>query len=322
MSRYLITGATGLIGKAIIHHLAESADCIYACCRSEEKFKASFADCDLNNIVPVYGDICTLDINSCDVDYIIHAASTTSSADFVKKPVETIKTAVQGTINILEQCKGRNLKGFVYLSSLEVYGQHKTDAVKNITESDYGMIDPLSVRSSYSEGKRLCECICCSYASEYGIPVKIVRLVQTFGAGVAYNDNRVFAQFARSIIEHEDIVLKTRGETVRNYCHVSDAVTGIMTVLLRGKTGGAYNIANKSTTISIADMAQLFCDLYPQSGSKVVFDIAEDAGALGYNPTVKIQLDSSALEALGWHPEKNMEDMIHDLICGMRKEKK
>ena len=314
MSRYLITGATGLIGKALIHHLAESADCIYACCRSREKFDRCFGKYDVSHIIPVFGDICDLDIKNCDADYIIHAASSTASKDFVQKPVETIKTAVQGTINLLDQCKSKKIKGFVYLSSLEVYGQHNADVVKNITESGYGVIDPLAIRSSYSEAKRMCECLCAGYASEYGVPVKIARLAQTFGPGVLYDDNRVFAQFARSIIECKDIVLKTRGETIRNYCHTEDAVSAILTILEKGQIGTAYNIANKSTTISIADMAQLFCDLYPQSGSRVVFDIAENAGALGYNPTVKIQLDSTALEALGWKAKFGLEEMIGALI--------
>ena len=323
----LITGATGLIGSRLVLFLdrlnreENRGIRVYACCRSEEKFRSCFSGCDLNNIVPVYGDICTLDIKNCAADHIIHAASTTSSISFVKKPVETIKTAVQGTINLLDQCIGKKLKGFVYLSSLEVYGKFDDAEVRNVVETDYGLTDPLSIRSSYSEGKRLCECMCCSYAAEYGIPVKIARLAQTFGDGVAYDDGRVFAQFARSIIEHENIILKTRGETVRNYCHVSDAVTGIMAVLLSGETGEAYNIANKSTTVSIADMAKLFCQLYPDSGSRVIFDLAEDAARLGYNPVVRLQLDSSKLEALGWHPEKNLEDMIHDLIRSMKKKK-
>jgi len=314
MSRYLITGATGLIGKSLIYHLAESADCIYACCRSKEKFDRCFGKYDVSHIIPVFGDICELSIDNYDVDYIIHAASTTVSKDFVQKPVETIKTAVNGTMNILEQCKGKKLKGFVYLSSLEVYGQHKTEGVKNVTESDYGVIEPIAIRSSYSEAKRMCECICCSYASEYGIPVKIARLAQTFGPGVLYDDNRVFAQFARSIIEHRNIVLKTRGETVRNYCHTSDAVSAILTILEKGEVSKVYNVANKATTISIADMAQLFCELFPRSGSKVVYDIAENTSSLGYNPTVKIQLDSSKLEALGWKAKFGLEQMIVDLV--------
>ena len=93
----------------------------------------------------------------------------------------------------------------VYLSSLEVYGTPEKDA-DLITENDYGYIEPLSVRSSYSEGKRMVECLCASYAHEYSVPVKIARLSQTFGPGVAYEDGRVFAEFARCALEQRDIV--------------------------------------------------------------------------------------------------------------------
>ena len=94
----------------------------------------------------------------------------------------------------------------VYLSSLEVYGT--PDGTKEfITESDYGYIDPLQARSSYSEGKRMVECLCKAYQEEYGVPVRVARLSQTFGTGVAYDDGRVFAEFARCAMEKKDIVL-------------------------------------------------------------------------------------------------------------------
>ena len=154
--------------------------------------------------------------------------------------------------------------------------------------------------------------------SQYGIPVKISRLCQTFGAGVEYNDNRVFAQFSRSVIEGKDIILKTKGETVRNYCYTSDAVTGLITIMLKGETAQAYNISNMNTTISIVEMAKLVTTLFPESKSKVVFDIDPDATKLGYNPVMKIQIDSSKLEALGWVPKVSLKDMFTRLIQYMK----
>ena len=141
---------------------------------------------------------------------------------------------------------------------------------------------------------------------------------QTFGAGVEYNDNRVFAQFARAIIENKDIVLKTKGKTIRNYCYTTDAVSGILTILSKGNVGEAYNVANMETTISIAAMAQFVCDMYSETGSKVIFDIAEDSSRLGYNPIVKLQLCSERLVALGWNAEYKLKDMFINLIEGMK----
>ena len=318
-SAVLVTGATGLLGSLIIKSLSRytvdnNKDIkIYACCRNIEKFYSVFEG--YSGIVPITSDICSLDIQQYDVDYIVHAASPTDSKSFVEKPVDTVVTATAGTNNLLAQCIGKPIKGFVYLSSLEVYGSFPDFAgIKNVTETEYGYIDPVSARSSYSEGKRLVETLCKAYQSQFGVPVKIARLCQTFGAGVQYNDNRVFAQFARSVIEGKDIVLKTKGDTTRNYCYTTDAITGILTVLAKGNVGEAYNVANKDTTVSIADMADLFCNLYPKSRTKVIFDIAEDAEKLGYNPVVKLQLDSSKVEKLGWIAGVGLKEMIHRLI--------
>lgn len=324
-SSILVTGATGLIGSILIKSFLyyaranEKKILVYASCRSENKFNTVFKDYFSENLIPIFSDITSLDISKIKIDYIVHGASITDSKTFVEKPVETIDVALNGTKNLLKQCAGKSIKGFVYLSSLEVYGTFSsTDDVKNVTEKDCGYIDILKVRSSYSEGKRMAECICSAYATEYEIPVKIVRLCQTFGAGVDYTDNRVFAQFARSIIEHKNIVLKTKGETVRNYCYTTDAISGILIVLAKGNVGESYNIANMQTTISIADMAQLFCKLFPESNSIVKFDIADDATKLGYNPVVKIQLDSSKAEKLGWEPRIPLDKMCRQLVLAMK----
>lgn len=127
----------------------------------------------------------------------------------VTKPVETICVAVDGTRNILELAKENDVKSVVYISSMEVYGSPDA-SLPYVSENDYGYVDILNVRSCYPEGKRMCECLCTSYAHEYNLPIKIARLAQTFGAGVSKNETRVFAQFARSLINEEDIILHTK----------------------------------------------------------------------------------------------------------------
>lgn len=154
-------------------------------------------------------NICLQDINDelqldGPVDYIIHTASITSSAQFVKEPVETILTMVQGCKNILKFAYEKRVCSFVYLSSLEVYGiPFEENQISLFSENNFGYLDPCKVRSSYPEAKRLAESLCISYFSQYNVPVKIVRLCQTFGPGVSYNDSRVFAEFARCAIEEK-----------------------------------------------------------------------------------------------------------------------
>lgn len=318
----LVTGATGLIGSQMVMTLLNANAekdlnlTVLAVVRNQEKAEKIFKYADKNSLKFVVQDILQPFNVADNVDYIVHGASMTGSKDFVDYPVETIKTAIVGTENVLELAKEKSVDGMVYLSSLEVYGVVDF-SVEKVPEDMFGKIDPMSVRSSYSEGKRMVECLCSSYAHEYDIPIKVVRLCQTFGAGVSYSDNRVFAQFARSIIEGKDIVLKTDGSTERNYCYISDAITGILTVLLKGQSGEAYNVANKDTLITIRGMAEMLINKYPESGTELVFDIAEDITKLGYNPKVKMNLDTSKLENLGWKAEVGLDVMFKNLIKSM-----
>ena len=305
----LITGATGLIGKLCTKSLIASGVQVVALVRNREKAEKIFGK--QKNLTLLVQDINSQIYTDKNIDYIIHTASTTASSDFVQKPVETIYTALNGTRNVLEFAKKKKITSMVYLSSLEVYGVTKNE---NITESDYGNINILSPRSSYSESKKMVETMCASYFSEYNVPVKIARLAQTFGAGVSKTDNRVFAQFAKSVINHENIILHTKGETKRNYCYTTDAVIGIFTILTKGKNGEAYNVANKDTYISIADMARML----ENDDTKVVYEI--DDKDRGFNPTVKICLDTTKLENLGWSAKINLSQMFERTINSLKEE--
>lgn len=301
----LVTGATGLIGKLCVKSLLNSGynTQVIALVRDGEKAKNLFGES--KRLSFLIQDINQRISTSRKVDYIIHAASTTSSKDFVEKPVETIYTALNGTRNILEFAKNKRIESMVYLSSLEVYG---INDFEDITENSYGYIDILSSRSSYSESKKMVETMCISYGSEYGVPVRIARLAQTFGAGVSKSDNRVFAQFAKAVINKENIVLHTKGETKRNYCYTTDAVRAIFTILTKGENNNAYNVANENTYCSIADMAHLL----ENENTKVVYQI--DDVNRGYNPTVKIKLNANKLNSLGWEAKIGMKEMFERLI--------
>ncbi len=310
-----ITGASGLIGSQIVRTLAcynrkkGMNTKIVALVRNKEKAKEKFGSLiNRNNIEICQGDVTKPIEYNGKVDYIIHGASPTESKFFVTNPVETIESAVMGTKNVLDFARKNNVDGMVYLSSLEVYGTNKEK--QDITEDDYGYIDILSTRSSYSEGKKIAECMCKSYSEEYNVPAKIARLSQTFGPGVEYNDKRVFAEFCRAAIEKKDIVLHTEGKTVRTYCYTKDAVTGILTVLLNGREGEAYNISNKNTAISIKDMAELVCKTFPESNIKVNVDIPENIEQYGYNPEMIIKLNTDKLEKLGWSATTDLEQMF------------
>ncbi len=316
----LVTGATGLVGSLLVKALAyrnqnKSAGMrILAMIRNREKADDIFgSDAEESGIQYVIGDIRDSISIDGNVDFIIHGASITQSKEMVSHPVETIFIAVDGTKNVLELAKEKQVKSMVYISSMEMYGI--TDPQKAlITENDLGYINHLSVRSSYSEGKRCCEMICAAYCKEYGIPVKIARLAQTFGAGVSHSENRVFAQFAKHALNGEDIVLHTKGESYGNYCYTADVVRGLLCLLTKGEDAEAYTLVNEETTRQIKDMALMVADKFGDNKVQVVFDIPEDNLKFGYAPDVTMHLSGEKVRTLGWNPEVTLEDMYRRMI--------
>jgi nucleoside-diphosphate-sugar epimerase len=318
-SSILITGATGLIGQQLVFLLlylneVKNANIqIVAFVRNLDKARNIFGnEAKINFIV---GDIRQPVSIAAKIDYIIHGASITQSRTFVENPVETIDTAYIGTKNVLELAREKTVKSVVYLSSMEVFGI--TDVqLAEVRESDYGYLDILNPRSSYSESKRLCECLCACYAAEFSVPVKIARLVQTLGAGADYNDNRVAAMFVRSIIENQDIVLNTEGLTRRPIVYIRDAVSGIFTVLQKGKAGNAYSIANKNTVCTIRQTAEMLIKNIAENKIKLIFDINIPTE---YAPNLNLNLNLDFIESLGWHAEVGLEEAYRRMIESMKK---
>lgn len=321
-STVLVTGATGLVGsqfiKAILccNRIRNSNIKILAVVRNLQKACDMYGPlADNENLKFVVNDIVKPFDLAENIDYIVHGASVTNSKQMVTYPVETINTTISGTGNILELAKKCNVKKCVYLSSMEMYGAPDPN-LEIVNENDLGFIDCLNVRSCYSEGKRMAENLCVSYCHEYGVNVCIARLAQTFGAGIGKGENRVFAQFARSLINKTDIVLHTKGESYGNYCYTSDCVRGLIFLLANGENGQAYNVSNPETSIMIKDMAEMIAD---KSGGeiKVVYNIPKDSLKFGYAPTVKMKLGSAKLQSLGWKPKYSLSEMYDRLIKSM-----
>ncbi|HIR26430.1 MAG TPA: NAD-dependent epimerase/dehydratase family protein [Candidatus Choladousia intestinigallinarum] len=319
----LITGATGLIGSQASMALTlagKKRDLnlkVLALVRNKEKAEKMLGSCLGHGLSFLVGDVTELPKMEERIDFILHGAGVTASKQFVEKPVETILTTLKGTQAMLDLAKSQEAEGMVYLSSMEAYGVVDPEHYI-VKERDYGYIDPLEVRSSYSESKRMAEGLCAAYAHEYGLPVKNARLAQTFGAGIPQSENRVFAQFARSILKGEDLVLHTDGSKAHCYCYTSDAVLGLLKILLEGEPGQAYNVSNEETFSTIREMAQMLVDGYPQSGSRLVFDIPEDANLYGYAPPSRMLVNSEKLQALGWKPQVNLAGMYSRLMESMK----
>lgn len=312
---FLITGATGLIGSVLIRCLlALDEDVrIIAPVRNKEKAKAILVE-ESKKIKVVECNLLTYDYSSIGVvDYVVHCAAPTASNFFVDYPVETFDTILQGTSALLEYAKRNPIKSFVYLSSLEVYGSIHDDSIP-VTEDVQGYLDPMKVRSSYPMAKRAVENLCCLYANEYCVPVRIARLTQTTGAGIAKDDNRVIAQFARLASEGKDIVLHTTGEASRPYCYTTDAISAILYILLRGNSGEAYNVANENTYISARGMAEYLRDHFcPSINVRMELN-----NSMGYAPATQLRLSAGKLMALGWRPQYGLKEILARLIASLK----
>lgn len=293
----LITGANGLIGRTLVR------------CLKKLNEKQSL---NLMLFTPRYTELeVWMASNTVSIDYIIHLACPTGSREMVEHPVEVCNAIVQPTQHLLDFARKQG-SVMVYASSMEVYGSVLTD--EEITEEFQGYVNPLSARSSYPMGKRMAETLCYCYAQEYGVDVKIARLVQTFGAGISEDDQRVFAQFARRVVAGEDIVLNSPGRTSRKYLYLTDAVSALLYILMRGERGMAYNAAHPDSYISILDMAKMLKKDFNQNINVRV----ELLDSTPYGPETHLNVSTARLEALGWQARVGLREMYVRLIGSLR----
>lgn len=320
---FLITGATGLVGSLLVKALLYANRVrhldlkVLALVRSPAKADAVFAGFLPDPALSyVKADLAGGDLTvPGPVDYVVHAAAVTTSKLMVTDPVGTIRTAINGTEAVLKLAVEKGARGMVYLSSMEVYGSPSADHM--VTEQDLGYVDLTSPRSCYPEGKRMCECLCTAYSAQYGLRVCSARLAQTFGAGILPTENRVFAQFARSAVQGQDIVLHTAGRSEGNYVYTADAVRAILLLLAKGQGGQAYNVANEENHITIRGMAELVAREIAGDRIQVVIDIPEDSQKLGYAPDVKMHLSAAKLRAMGWAPQVGLLEAYRRMIRWM-----
>lgn len=318
--KVLITGISGMIGGMIARSLHDSENFrqgkfqIIGISRDKQKAIASLGGTLSKRIALVEADISDAaalqQIEEADV--IFHCAAITDSKQMVSNPVEVADGIVLGTRNMLELARKCNVKSMVYLSSMEVYGT-VSDTGRPRTEEELGDIDLKSPRSCYPMAKRMAEHYCHIYHKEYGVPVKIARLAQTFGTGVRQDDNRVYMQFSRAASEGRDIILKTPGNSMGNYCATEDAIDAIFTIMQKGESGEVYNVVNEENTMCIREMANLVASRIANGKIDVKVE-CEDNALTGYAPDTGLRLSSEKLRGLGWKPKKTMQDMYRDVL--------
>lgn len=306
----LVTGATGRLGMYLVEAI-NKADIdwnlnlqIIALARSAEKLHTVFGETlHLPNVRTIVADITDPIKIEGPVDYIFHTAGAASPMDFTKAPVDTLWGHVQGTRNVLELAKEKKTKKILYVSTVEVYGEWKSE--EGITEEDMGPIKCDRARACYPEAKRLCETMLASYEAQYGIDYVGVRLCHTFGPGIVLDDGRAFAQFLQNVISGQDIVLESDGSAARTYTYVADAIGAMLLAFSKG-TEHYYNIANLNNLITIKDLAELIAGLDPKGKVRVRY--RSEQGKLQYLPFKLGIMNVDKITALGWKPQVDVED--------------
>ena len=299
----MITGCTGLICSAVADVLIRWNEThggkihVLAAGRDEKRIAERFSPYIGETWLTVVHYDASLAENKFPpaCEYIIHGASNASPNHIVAQPVETMLSNFSGLKGMLDYAKKAKARRVVFISSSEVYGKKEHNRPSKTDE--YGWIDLLNPRSSYSIGKCAAETLCVSYHEEYGVDSVIVRPGHIYGPTALKSDNRVSSAWAYAVADGDNIVMKSDGAQLRSYCYCLDCASAILTVLLKGECRHAYNISNPDSIITIAEMAELLAD---HAGAKLIKEVPTETEKKGFNPMSNSSLDSSDLLALGW----------------------
>ncbi len=321
----VIAGATGLIGKCLVDLLmhkneTEGLNChIFALSRSEGTARRRFGEKYFHSpffTFQEYDVRDSLELSAIKhVDYVIHLASNTHPVAYAAEPIDTIVTNIYGTKNLLDFCEKYKARRFVFLSSVEIYGENRGDT-EFFNEEYVGYLDSNTMRAGYPESKRCGEALCQAYLAEKGLDIVIVRLPRVYGPTMLEADSKAVAQFIRKAAGREDIVLKSKGDQHYSFLHVMDAVTGILTVMLNGKRGEAYNVADVENDGTLKQIAELAAGI---AGTKVVYELPEETERKGYSTATKARLSGEKMRALGWRPKYTLRTGIQDTLDILRK---
>lgn len=320
----MLSGATGLIGSFLVDVLMEknatdSLNCtVYALGRNEGRARERFGKYfDDSHLVFVPYDVKypleRKDIGT--VDFILHLASNTHPIQYSTDPIGTITTNIIGVQNMLEFAVKHDASRFAFASSNEIYGENRGDT-EFFIENYCGYIDSNTLRAGYPESKRCGEALCQAYKAQKGLDVVVPRLTRSYGPTMLMSDTKAISQFIKKGITGEDIVLKSTGTQYYSYQYVADSVAGLLTVLLKGKSGEAYNIAEEHSDIMLKDLASVIAET---SGKKVVFEIPDAIEAAGYSTATKARLDGRKLQALGWRPKYDIKSGLKRTICILKR---
>lgn len=310
----LITGSTGMVCSSvvdIISYLNKEKNAnigLILAGRNRQRIVSRFDKVLKNNEINfIEYDATKSQHIEKKVDYIIHGASNANPAVYAKEPVETLLGNIIGLNNLLELSKVNQGSRLLYISSSEVYGNRTENKGVPYKEEDYGFVDILNPRACYPNGKRTAETLCVCYNQEFGVDFVIIRPGHIYGPSITKSDTRASASFTRDVVAGRNIVMKSAGNQIRSYCYTLDCASAILTILINGETGHAYNISNKNSIVSIREIAEAFAKA---GGVNVIYENSSDVELKSYNLMDNSSLDAKKLESLGWKAIIDLNDGV------------
>lgn len=308
----LVSGAAGLIGAYLCdllitaHRELGIRVRVLACDRNAELLNARFA-ADTDDVVVSYPiDICHDALPNERVDYVIHAASNTSPVDYATKPIDTIWTNVLGAKRLMDLSVRVGARRFLFCSSVEAYGKNNGD-VDEFSESYSGYVDCNTVRAGYPSAKRCVEALCNAYAAEKpGFEFITARIGRYFGPTVIPGDTKAPSQFIGNAVRGEDIILKSAGTQLFSWGYVGDCVTALLTLLVKGAAGSAYNVSDP-TPCRLRDFAGYAASA---AGTQLGFVEQSEAEKAAYSKVDKAIMNVDKLLELGWKPLISVADGV------------
>lgn len=310
---FFVSGAAGLIGSYLIDLLITANDklgakiSICACDRDTALLNRRFPDGLAEGLFKLPIDVCTSELPTSHFDYVIHAASNTSPVDYATKPIDTIWTNVFGAKKLLDLAVAAKAKRFLFCSSVEAYGRNNGDT--DFFREDYsGYVDCNTVRANYPASKRCVEALCNAYAAENpGFEFVTARIGRFYGPTVIVGDAKAPSQFIGNAVRGEDIVLKSDGTQLYSWGYVGDCATALLTILVKGESGGVYNVADPGSCAMLRTFAE---NAAAAAGVKVVFAEQSKVEQAGYSKITKATLDVAKLVALGWKAKFGLPEGI------------
>ena len=317
--KYLITGGAGFIGSHLSDALIARGDQVVVLDNLSTGNKSNIEQLLPNpNFTLIEGSILdTQLVNEVveSVDHVLHLAAAVGVFNIIDKPLESLTTNLRGTENILEAATKHN-KEVLVASSSEIYG--KNSNVPLHEESDRIVGSPLKSRWSYSEAKAIDESMAIFFHQEKGLTVRIVRLFNTVGPRQVGHYGMVVPRFVAAALKNEPLTVYGSGAQSRCFCHVYDAVRGILDIIDSPATvGDAFNIGNNHE-VTIEELAQSVIQ-QTSSSSQITKIPYEAAYSAGFEDMQRRVPDiSKAKKVVGWSPSLSLAEIISDVAHHLR----